>query len=455
MALYERHGKIDSPEYSVWSGMKDRCLNPNSCNWTNYGGRGITVCDRWKDSFSNFYEDMGPRPSDEHSIDRIDNDGNYEPGNCRWATVEEQVYNRRTNRMVTLPDGREVTTAQAMEELDMKKGTLFSRLDRGTPLDLPIMQINKRYMYKNRAMSLGQLAGFTDIPIELLSSRLRSGMDVEKAVEMSVQRPKKYSYLGEMFTIPEIGVRENIPAYLIRYHLNKLEDKNADYQLSGIVDYIKRNYTEKVFYNGIATLQRPALYTRHGEVETPEYVLWANLKAKCYNPNNPDYKYWGYKGATICDRWRNDFQAFLMDIGRRPSSGHYLAIPDKTKPIGPGNWYWTTNLSDIRKPENTLVSKANVPGAGTIASMKARTGLSKSAIYDRLARGQSLDQLKRGEYLWEGKIRNAEELSEISGIPLKTLKKRISRGFPLEKAMDPNLTSASSKLKNKQGKNKQ
>ena len=114
-----------------------------------------------------------------------------------------------------------------------------------------------------------------------------------------------------------------------------------------------------------------------------------------------------------------------------------------------------TNLSDIRKPENTLVSKALGPNNDTIASLKAKTGFSKSAIYDRLSKGLPLDVLKRGQYLWNGKICTAEELSRISGVPLKTLKKRITRGFPLEKVMDPNLTSASSKLKNKQEKNKQ
>lgn len=90
------HGMSDKPEYQVWQGMKKRCFNSNDLDsWPHYGGRGITVCERWRDSFQAFYEDMGPRPGPEYSIDRIDVDGNYEPGNCRWATWSEQNLNKR------------------------------------------------------------------------------------------------------------------------------------------------------------------------------------------------------------------------------------------------------------------------------------------------------------------------------------------------------------------------
>lgn len=106
----ERHA-----EYRIWSSMKSRCTNTAHRQFTDYGGRGIRVCEAWADSFEAFFADMGPRPSAHHSLDRFpNNDGNYEPGNCRWATPVQQARNRRNNRLVLL--GGEAVTLREFSE---------------------------------------------------------------------------------------------------------------------------------------------------------------------------------------------------------------------------------------------------------------------------------------------------------------------------------------------------
>jgi len=93
------HGMTKTPEYGIWGKMKDRCYKRSDGGYKHYGGRGIAVCDRWLIFFENFITDMGLRPSLNHSIERKDNNGDYEPGNCKWATCLEQNQNKRNNRI--------------------------------------------------------------------------------------------------------------------------------------------------------------------------------------------------------------------------------------------------------------------------------------------------------------------------------------------------------------------
>lgn len=111
-----RHGhagtKKTNPIYWVWNSMRDRCSNPNNAAFKNYGGRGIEVCEQWKYSFTTFYAYVGDRPSSKHTLERIDNNGNYEPGNVKWATRKEQIANRRPTKRLD-----QFTTAEIEAEL--------------------------------------------------------------------------------------------------------------------------------------------------------------------------------------------------------------------------------------------------------------------------------------------------------------------------------------------------
>lgn len=128
--------KKQGPEYNVWSAMKDRCLNPKCKHFHNYGGRGINVCKRWL-KYSNFIKDMGHRPSSKHTLERIDNDGHYEPKNCRWVTRKIQTRNMRRNVLVK-HNGKEQCLMDWSIETGINYFTLRSRRRNGRPLFAPI-----------------------------------------------------------------------------------------------------------------------------------------------------------------------------------------------------------------------------------------------------------------------------------------------------------------------------
>ena len=138
--VHRSHHETESGEYTSWRAMRGRCGHVNGPKHNNYAGRGITVCEEWK-CFRLFMRDMGPRPSATHEIDRIDNNGNYEASNCRWATKKEQARNRRTNRMVTC-DGITQCLTDWARQIGCSRKTLSDRLKRGWSIETMLANIN-------------------------------------------------------------------------------------------------------------------------------------------------------------------------------------------------------------------------------------------------------------------------------------------------------------------------
>lgn len=125
-----KHGLRNDPIYSRWSTIKARCYNPNNPKFPDYGGRGITMCDRWRDNVETFYEDLSKLPhygEQGYSVNRIDNDGNYEPGNVEWSTDKGQANNKRNNHLLTY-NGKTQTIAQWADEIGMNPYTLYNRI---------------------------------------------------------------------------------------------------------------------------------------------------------------------------------------------------------------------------------------------------------------------------------------------------------------------------------------
>jgi hypothetical protein len=148
------HGMSGSNEFSIWRGMMNRCYNKNDPAFKYYGERGITVCALWKDSFLEFFGSMGHRPSKLYSIDRINNDGNYEPSNCRWATMSEQANNTRANKWIEF-SGERLTIGMWSRKLGFGEGCLRSRIKRwgiDKALTTPRMRNNKQALTKYTAM---------------------------------------------------------------------------------------------------------------------------------------------------------------------------------------------------------------------------------------------------------------------------------------------------------------
>lgn len=184
------------PEYVIWQAMKRRCDSPKVKAYYRYGGRNIRVCERWLHDFWAFYSDMGPRPSKEYTLERRDNDGDYEPSNCFWATRKEQARNRSSNHLVEY-QGKLVTLSELSEITGIGTGTLWFRANLGLKGEALTKPVGRQIEFRDVRMTLPQWASHLNINYDVLLKRLNTGWTVEDAFTTPVLKPKEYFKSGK------------------------------------------------------------------------------------------------------------------------------------------------------------------------------------------------------------------------------------------------------------------
>jgi hypothetical protein len=181
----ESYGGARTPEYVAWVNMIQRCEDPNYIDFHRYGGRGIRVCARWRTSYTAFLADVGRRPSRDHSLDRYPNsDGEYEPGNVRWATEQEQQRNRCTNRIVEL-NGEKKCLSEVAEMTGIKRETLAMRLNSGmAPEEAVTKPVGPTvYLFEGQMLTAHAIASRLGIPRNSFNRRLKRHGTVTEAID--------------------------------------------------------------------------------------------------------------------------------------------------------------------------------------------------------------------------------------------------------------------------------
>lgn len=175
--MARKHGQSKTLEYGVWAAIKRRCYNPNVVHYDRYGGRGIRMCDAWRNSFEAFMRDMGPRPPG-GTIDRIDNDGHYEPGNCRWVPQKQQVRNMSANRLITVR-GETVSLAEWCERVGVSYSRTIQRLNAGRTPEEALFGPDKQKMLIH-GRDPKELAAISGTDIATVYRRARDGWPLEE-----------------------------------------------------------------------------------------------------------------------------------------------------------------------------------------------------------------------------------------------------------------------------------
>ncbi len=187
------HGMTHSTEFAIWNGARQRCRDPHSKDYPRYGGRGITVCEEWLHDFPAFLRDMGMRPSHDHSLDRIDNDGPYSKANCRWVTRHVQSNNRRNTRFLTLGD-------LTLPIVDWSRATGISamairaRLRAGWSMERALtctIREGVRLRFRGKTRTLAEWAHRLGTSRRTIGERLRRGWSVNRTLTTPIRAPHR------------------------------------------------------------------------------------------------------------------------------------------------------------------------------------------------------------------------------------------------------------------------
>lgn len=211
----------NGPEYRTWANIIQRCTNPKVETYCYYGARGIQVCQRWRESFKNFYEDMGPRPLGNFSIERKEHTGNYEPDNCVWADRFTQANNKSNNVNVTF-EGRTQSSQQWANELGMRAQTIRDRLAKGLSTEevLNAFRLDEKPIeFNDKIQSVADWAKELDISPYTIRQRRWKGLPVEVVLQQDNLIGLRIEYKGKVYTVEELSKLSGLKPATIRQRL--------------------------------------------------------------------------------------------------------------------------------------------------------------------------------------------------------------------------------------------
>jgi hypothetical protein len=283
------------------------------------------------ESFENFYADMGKRPSDKHSIDRIDVNGHYEPSNCRWATPEEQANNTSVNHYITY-EGETHTIAEWGKIKNMSPSLISDRIRKG-------WDIEKVFTYQ----------------------RTKGNSKKTKQVEQHTYEDFKEEILdiSQKFATTKNLLGERFGSLVVKEYLTPVI-KGGQKKVRWLCQCDCGNWKAvrgDLLRRGSATScgcnkNRTELLKTHGKTNTPEHTAWTNIKAWCYNKKHERYCQYGGRGIKVCEEWLNSFEQFYKDMGEKPletaECRYILSRHDLNGEFNKENCYWKKIMKKVK-----------------------------------------------------------------------------------------------------------